>query len=506
MEFSRLRGILFPIHGHELMKFLPMGFMMFFILFNYNVLRDTKDTLIVNSAGAEALSLTKLIGTVPGALLIMLVYSKLSNILNREQLFYATLLPFVIFFALFALIIYPHWDALHPSAERISELTAAYPRLKTLFLLYGSWSYGLFYVLAELWGSVVLTLLFWQFANHIVSMNEAKRFYPLFGMLANFGVIAAGITVQHFSKIRGAMSAEVDPWGMTINYLMTAVVLAGLAVMAIYWWINRMLPIPLESCGPRKSKVKMSLVESFRTLMRSKHLGYIALIVICYGISQNVIEAVWKGQIRQVHSNENAYNTFMGQFTMTSGIVTICFMLIGTNIVRLFGWLISAMMTPVMIVVTGILFFSFVSFRDVLEPYTLWIFAMAPTVLSVWLGFFQNILSKSTKYSLFDPTKEMCYIPLDQESKIKGKAAVDVVGGRLGKSGGAFMQQFFLLVTGSSLVDISPYLAVVVLAIVLLWLVANRKLHQSLGELTSATGEPKLATISVEKNSYFHKA
>ncbi len=61
-----------------------------------------------------------------------------------------------------------------------------------------------------------------------------------------------------------------------------------------------------------------------------------------------------------------------------------------------------------------------------------------PLMLAVIVGTIQNIMSKSAKYSLFDPTKEMAYIPLDQEQKSKGKAAIDVVGARLGKSGGSF--------------------------------------------------------------------
>ena len=488
-NFSRLRAILFPIHGQELKKFLPMGIMMFFILFNYNILRDTKDTLIVNAAGAEALSLVKLLGTVPGAILIMLLYSKLSNIFNREKLFYITLLPFILFFVLFAFVLYPYRDFLHPSAEFISQLTLEYPRFKTLFYVYGSWSYGVFYVLSELWGSVVLSLLFWQFANDIVKMQEAKRFYTLFGMLANVGLIAAGLAVAHFSQIRGHLPPGVDPWGMTLNYLMSAVAISGIMIMAIFWWINRKVLTdkkyynPAETQTTKKNKPKMSLRESFAFLLRSKHLGYLAIVVICYGISQNVIEAVWKDQIKRVFHNENEYNAFMGHFSMVTGIITIFFMLIGSNIVRVFGWLISASLTPLMILGTGLLFFAFVSFKQELEPYTLGWLAMIPTVLAVWLGFSQSILSKATKYSLFDPTKEMCYIPLDSESKVKGKAAVDVVGSRLGKSGGSFIQQTLLLTIGGSLVDLAPLLGGVMIVAVAGWLWANRSLNQSLQNL-----------------------
>ena len=70
-------------------------------------------------------------------------------------------------------------------------------------------------------------------------------------------------------------------------------------------------------------------------------------------------------------------------------------------------------------------------------------------MLAVVFGTAQNIMSKSAKYSLFDPTKEMAYIPLDQESKVKGKAAIDVVGARLGKSGGSLVQQGLIIACGS---------------------------------------------------------
>ena len=58
--------------------------------------------------------------------------------------------------------------------------------------IYRNWSYALFYVFAELWGSAVLSLMFWSFANEITRVTEAKRFYTIFGLGANFSLLFAG--------------------------------------------------------------------------------------------------------------------------------------------------------------------------------------------------------------------------------------------------------------------------------------------------------------------------
>lgn len=114
--------------------------------------------------------------------------------------------------------------------------------------------------MAELWGSVVVSLLFWGFANQasaqasicqplaafanvrdmlmqkvkseisiasvaslyvarrvqITTVDEAKTFYPLFGLGANVALIFSGRAVKYFSQVRSHSlqhKDKLDPFG-----------------------------------------------------------------------------------------------------------------------------------------------------------------------------------------------------------------------------------------------------------------------------------------------------
>lgn len=491
-EFGRLRTFFWPVHSYEIKKLLPMFLMFFCISFNYTVLRDTKDTLIVTSTGAETIPFLKVWGVVPAAVVFMLIYAKLSNILSKEKLFYVTIAPFLLFFGLFATIIYPNQELLHPttSADAIQALLPA--GAGGLVAVYRNWTYSIFYILSELWGSAVLSLMFWGFANDIMRVTEAKRFYTLLGLGANVALLFSGRAIVYFSKVRSTLAAGVDPWQVSLNWLMTMVVISGLAIIGIYWWMQRNVLTDPRFYDPgdvkkKKEKPKMSIKESFAFLAKSKYILCIATLVIAYGICINLVEVTWKHQLKLQYPNPNDYSAFMGTFSSYTGVVTMCMMFIGGFVIRKRGWGFAAMTTPLVLLVTGILFFSFVMFRDQLGGYIAML-GTTPLFLAVIIGMIQNIASKSTKYSLFDPTKEMAYIPLDQESKVKGKAAIDVVGARLGKSGGSIIQQVLLVALGS-IAAITPYVAAAVIATMFAWIIAVRLLNK---EFTALTHEPAM--------------
>jgi len=465
-----------PIKRFELKKFIPLLLMKFFISFNYGILTSMKDTFIVTAkgSGAEVIPVLKGWIVLPIALGVTLLYTKLSNHLKKPTLFYGIILTFLTFIFVYAFILYPNRELLSPHASADWLTNVIGTKHQHWVSIYRNWMQVLFFVMAELWSTVAIFLLFWGFANQINRVSEAKRFYTLFIAGGDLAAIATGPLVWHYSK----KYAGLD-FTNTLQSLAIYIIIFGFIIIGLYRWITKNVltdPKLVPDENPALSKTKLSLKESIKLLARSKYLRSIAMMVIGYGLTINLIEVTWKAHLKMQYPNPSDYQSFMANITSSVGIVSfLTAFLAGSSIIRFFGWRFSALITPVSLGLTGIAFLTMVVFKNSLP---LW-FGMTPLFMIVLFGAFQNISTKVMKYSFFDPTKEIAYIPLDPESKVKGKAAIDIVGSRFGKSGSAWIQILLLEFVGNgSVLSITYFLFPIIILALIKWIGSVRTLDK----------------------------
>ena len=111
-------------------------------------------------------------------------------------------------------------------------------------------------------------------------------------------------------------------------------------------------------------------------------------------------------------------------------------------------------------------------------------FGLTPFAMTVYCGSIQNCLSKASKYSVFDATKELAFLPLTSESKLKGKAAIDGLGSGIGKSGSSLTYQGFIIALGSVSLS-TPYIAGILFVVLLAWIYSVFSLGKQFKKMTT---------------------
>lgn len=494
-KFGRWRSYLWPVHHYELKKLVPMLLIFFLISFDYNILRTLKDTVVVTakSSGAEVIPFIKVWVMFPSAVLMTIFFTRLSNYFSRENVFYIMMGSFLSYFAIFIFILHPARDVLHPHSLA-DDLQKILPLgCKGLVAMFRNWTFTLFYVMSELWSSAILAVLFWGFANQVTRVSEASRFYGLFGIGANFSGVVAGQASVYLSRhtYNPQLPYGHDAWDQSLFMLLMLVLVAGVGSIIVFRWFNCYIlsdPLYYDSAAAIEDKSikekKLSLRETFVYLSRSKYLIYIAGIVLFYNLVINLTEVIWKHEVRELYPNPNDYSLYTNQIsTIIGAIATFCALFVSGNSIRILGWTFTALLTPLILLFTSIGFFSFFFMKGHFSDLVVMLTGTTPLILVVFFGAAQNILSRAAKYSVYDATKEMAFIPLSAEWKLKGKAAIDGVCSRLGKSSGSVVHQTLLL-GFSTFTASAPYVAVVLFIVIILWIGATRSLGRKFNEMT----------------------
>lgn len=482
---SAFRNMIWPIKSHELVKFIPMTVLMFVILLNQNIVRSLKDSLVMVSIGSEVISFIKLWIEGPFGLAVVALYSWLCNRFTTESVFRGIVLSFLIFFAIFAYALYPNADLIHPDVVYVEQLAMHHPHFKWFIRLWGKWSFVLFYVIGEIWPVLVFCILYWQLANKVTKTQEAKRFYPFFILFGQSNLLISGSVMMYFhsdSHIFKAFFPNCFGTELTIKSLTLVMLISGAMILALHLFIDHKI-VRKNAVKSDPKILKLSFFSSMRMLVKSRYLRLTCMLIISYAMCINLVEGIWMSKISAVYSNIQDIVDYNGKVFFYTGAFTLVCSFFGSAIIRKFGWLSSAIINPLMIMLAGMLFFACCIMEDNLK-YVLYNSQFIPVYLTVIVGGLWHVMGKGTKYSLFDATKEMLFIPLDNESKTKGKAAVEIVGVKIGKSAGAVIQ-FMIFTTFPNLQysDIAIPLCACFVIICAVWIYSVIKLSDQYNEL-----------------------
>lgn len=478
---SAFRDLVWPIRSSELSKFAPMALMMFTILLNQNFVRGMKDSIIMTLVGPEAIGFIKLWCEMPAGVIFVLIYAKMCNIVTTETAFRYVLVFFLSFFSIFAFLLFPNHHLFHPDPNVVEVTMAAYPHLKWFIIIWSKWSFVLFYVMGELWPVIILGL-WWQLANKITKTEEAKRFYSFFTLFGQINLLVSGVAITYFASsdhflvplFGGAGKSNTE---VTLKSMMLVVLCCGVVTLFLHRFVETEVIYKNSFYSQKRSQkldvLKLGLLDSVRMIMRSKYLGLICILIISYNIAVILIEGLWFAKVKELYPSTEDFMKYQGEVLFWTGVSAFIFAFLGSAIIRRLGWLFGAILTPVIIGLVGGIFFVSVVMEDRLESFFSTLSSVPVLTIIILIGALQNIFGKGVKYSLFDTTKEMVYIPLDTEMKIKGKAAVDVVGTKIGKSLGSILPFVtFTLFPSAKYDDIAGFLLSVFAIVCLVWIYA----------------------------------
>lgn len=446
----------------------PLVLVSFFLAFNYFILKSLKETLLVTApnAGAEAIPFVKMWFLLPASILFLAAFTWLATRVSFRMAVASIISFFLLSYVLSTFIFYPYSESLRLDALADYLQTALPAGWSGLSQAVRYWNYSFFYVTAECWCTMVYSVVFWGYANAVTKLHNAREIYPFLTLAGTLAALFAGpvaifLTSDRFSPLFS------NPFDFTLYALTTLVLLFGMAALAIFLRYCPSVPLPSSEA---------SFFKSFAGVFKSRYLITIALIGLTYNLVINLSDVLWKNEVLKLYPNPQDFTAYLSYMTVITGVIsTVLTLFVCRPVLRKYGWTKTALLTPIITLVTGVVFFTALFFGDL------------PLSTITFLGSLHICLSAGGKYTLFEPTKEIAFIPLSPSEKILGKAAIDGVGARLGRTGSSVVYQMLLMLL-PSITASAPYVALFVVAGIFLCIKNVLALGQAIdGKLSAKT-------------------
>ena len=171
---EKIKNYLYPIKNTEMVFIIKTSLLLFFSIFNNSIVRNIQETLIdtTEGGGVELIPYLKGVFVPISTILFFALYKTLIKFFSRDYIFYIIYLIFLMYFFLFTFCIHHTFFLENPSNFIVFDGSF----LSVLFSIMNIIDVASFFVVAELWGNVTISLFFWQFINSSIKKKTLKEF------------------------------------------------------------------------------------------------------------------------------------------------------------------------------------------------------------------------------------------------------------------------------------------------------------------------------------------
>ncbi len=404
-----IRALWGNLKGKELIKFVLLAIGFFFLIGSYWPLKTLKDSIFINMVGPLYLPQAKL-ASLALFFPLVLLYSKLVDIFSKEKMIYML----VGFYSVIGLVLVYY---LHHPTIGLQNTTISNTR-------YIGWA---FYLFVESYISLMVSL-YWSFINDVTTPESAQKGYGLIIFGTQFGGVL-------FTLLGSYLSYD------TTKYAHRAPIIALISV-AMFFMIAVIVFILKHFVGDEHLEgyqtntpiekgsdiATVGFLDGLKVLLTRPYVSGIFVLIFFQELLTTIMSFQMSLMVKNTYADPGMVNKFLFEFALAIQVIACLFGLFGTSYFqRTFGIKFCLIAFPLLIGVSLIGY--------IIHPSLATIFCVV-------------LIAKALNYALYQPAKEVLYIPTSKSIKYKSKAWIDMFGMRFAKATGSGISSLIGPATG----------------------------------------------------------
>jgi AAA family ATP:ADP antiporter len=322
--------------------------------------------------------------------------------------------------------------------------------LVAFFVLFGlgrDWVAVLYYVWLGLAFAIAVSQ-YWTYANLVFDPRQARRLFAFIGAGGLLGATLGGLLAVAMTRVAGT------------RYTLLAAAALMLIVPILVVLIERVRGPEPESTGHRRRRSRHEEARGgLRTLRGSRLLGFIALLMLATVVVGQLVGWQFYWFVEQFTDALDQRTSVIGKAFILLGVVGFLFQLLFTRrIHRALGVGAGMRVLPGAVTVAQLLVVVAIGFSGAAVYPLIWVLLLTET---------------SLRHSVDQATRELLFLPVSEELRVRAKAFIDVFVQRFAKGVAAVL---ILPVTFG--VVAAPYVSWLTLILVLGWLILTTKVRR----------------------------